>query len=68
MSLGKHDRPNITNGLAEWSDCMEPAAGIASAMVRPTPSALAGIPVQSDDITWASAAGLLRTHLTRAPG
>ncbi|MHB1475258.1 MAG: MmgE/PrpD family protein [Dermatophilaceae bacterium] len=29
---------------------------------------LAGIPVQPDDITWASAAGLLRTHLTRAPG
>ena len=29
---------------------------------------LAGIPVQPDYITWASAAGLLRTHLTRAPG
>lgn len=29
---------------------------------------LAGIPVQASDITWASAAGLLRTHLTRAPG
>jgi 2-methylcitrate dehydratase PrpD len=26
---------------------------------------LAGIPVQSDDITWASAAALLRTHLTQ---
>lgn len=29
---------------------------------------LAGIPVQPDDITWASAAGLLRTHLVRASG
>jgi len=29
---------------------------------------VAGIPVQPDDITWASAAGLLRTHLTRASG
>lgn len=29
---------------------------------------LAGIPVQPYDITWASAAGLLRTYLTRAPG
>ena len=27
--------------------------------------ALAGIPVQPDDITWASAADLLRTHLTQ---
>jgi hypothetical protein len=29
---------------------------------------LTGIPVQVGDITWASAAGLLRTYLTRAPG
>ncbi|HYO20283.1 MAG TPA: MmgE/PrpD family protein [Dermatophilaceae bacterium] len=29
---------------------------------------LTGLPVQPDDITWASAAGLMRTHLTRAPG
>ena len=26
---------------------------------------LAGIPVQPDDITWTSAADLLRTHLTQ---
>ena len=29
---------------------------------------LAGTSVRPDDITWASAAGLLRTHLTRTPG
>jgi len=29
---------------------------------------LAGLPVRPEDITWASAASLLRTHLTRAPG
>jgi 2-methylcitrate dehydratase PrpD len=29
---------------------------------------LAGMPVRPDDITWASAAGLLRTHLTRTTG
>jgi 2-methylcitrate dehydratase PrpD len=29
---------------------------------------LTGTPVQPEDITWASAVGLLRTHLTRATG